>query len=188
MEISSKCYVAEVKDSSVITGTVGQSWCVELGFDQHEICLKDHNSSWNCQRRYLHKDKVIFLCCFFNHTASLVKWLSPVSFMYFAAANSTLAWLCWHRHMWALEGLGLTADFYPTLSLWRGNKQDRGKYQEGQRTAKCKEAMEASEDCPPNQGGSRNVIPIPIETPLWSYERSQTVLLSSLSLVLWLNY
>lgn len=47
--------------------------------------------------------------------------------------------------MQALEGLELTADFYPTLSLRRGNKQDRGKYQEGRRTAKCEEAMEVSE-------------------------------------------
>ena len=110
-------------------------------------------------------------------------------------------------HIPALEVLGLKADIYPTVSLWRentkviersgeresewqkvkgGRQRDRERERERERERRGRKRNE----CRLNPGTSGNVIPISIEAPLWSYERerSHTVLLSSLSLVLWLNY
>lgn len=110
--------------------------------------------------------------------------------------------MCWLSHIPALEVLGLKADLHSTVSLWRENTQvierssEREKRMtEGKRRAawgrgKERERSRKRNECPLNPRTSGNVIPISIEAPLWSYERerSQTVLLSSLSLVLWLNY
>lgn len=66
-----------------------------------------------------------------------------------------------------------------------------GVLEEGsEKKGRTREGSRKRNECPLNPATSGNVIPISIEAPLWSYERerSQTVLLSSLSLVLWLNY
>lgn len=105
--------------------------------------------------------------------------------------------MCWLSHIVALEVLGLKADLHPTVSLWRGSTRviERSNKRESERQKARggkgrKEGGGKRNECPLNLGTSGNVIPISIEEPLWSYERerSQTVLLSSLSLVLWLNY
>lgn len=105
--------------------------------------------------------------------------------------------MCWLSHIAALEVLGLKADFHLTMSphkrlkdLSGGTVNDKTKGGNNKSREKEKEKERKRNECPFNLGKSGNIIPIPIEAPLWSYERarSQTVLLSSLSLVLWLNY
>ena len=103
--------------------------------------------------------------------------------------------MCWLSHIPAREVLGLKADLHPTVSLWSENTKviersgERGSEWQKVRGGQWEKERERNES-PLNLGTSGNVIPISIEAPLWSYERerSQTVLLSSLSLVLWLNY
>lgn len=73
-----------------------------------------------------------------------------------------------------------------------GSANDR-KWEEGGRPNGRKEGARGWRNTNKSRftlGTSGNVIPISIEAPLWSYERerSHTVLLSSLSLVLCLNY
>lgn len=72
--------------------------------------------------------------------------------------------------------------------VWRENVREEGRERT---TGKWGEEAGEKERAEGAEGEmSGNVIPISIEAPLWSYERerSQTVLLSSLSLVLRLNY
>lgn len=107
--------------------------------------------------------------------------------------------MCWLAHMPA-PGVffGLKAD--STVSLWRGNTEvieRQGVQMTGSEKRHGEQRgwnRERGEETHISAGftlwTSANVIPIAIEAPLWSYERerSHTVLLSSLSLVLCLNY
>lgn len=109
--------------------------------------------------------------------------------------------MCWLPRTAALEGFRTKSK--PSLSRgpfgWGKHTSDRKKWRRdgrrrgGHRARKRGGGVSGEErnECPLlNPQTSGNVIPISIEVPLWSYEgeRSQTVLLSSLSLVLWLNY
>ena len=101
--------------------------------------------------------------------------------------------MCWRPRTAALEAAGLKADFHCAPVRRRGKHSSIRRNCERQKVRRAMEETERGRERnerPLNLGRSENVIPISIEAPLWSYERarSQTVLLSSLSLVLRLNY